>query len=178
MFFIDEKDIKQKVKEIAQKISDDYKDSENLVLVGVLKGAFIFLADLVRELKVPCEIDFIKVSSYGKSTESSGIVRIELDTKIDISDRDVIIVEDILDTGLTLKYIKELFLSRNPRSLKIAVLLDKYERRKVDIEADYLGFKVPDKFLVGYGLDFAEKYRYLPYVMELSISKNPPKSKI
>ncbi len=167
MFIIEEKDIKQKVKEIAQRISDDYKNSENLVLVGVLKGAFIFLADLVRELKVPCEIDFIKVSSYGQTTESSGIVRIELDIKIDISGKDVIIVEDILDTGLTLKYIKELFLSRNPKSLKIAVLLDKYERRKVDIEVDYLGFKVPDKFLVGYGLDFAEKYRYLPYVMEL-----------
>ncbi|MEO0143654.1 MAG: hypoxanthine phosphoribosyltransferase [candidate division WOR-3 bacterium] len=174
MFIISEQEIKEKVKEIAQRISEDYKDSKELVLIGVLKGAFIFLADLVRELKVNCEIDFIKVSSYGKSTESSGIVRIELDTSIDIANKDVIIVEDILDTGLTLKYIKELFLARNPKSLKIAVLLDKIERRKVDIKADYVGFVVPDKFLVGYGLDFAEKFRYLPYVRELSKTEYSP----
>jgi len=167
MFVIKEEEIKEKVKEIANKISEDYKDVDELILIGVLKGAFIFLADLVREIKIPTKIDFIKVSSYGTSTESSGVVRIELDTTIDITNKDVIIVEDILDTGLTLKYIKELFLSRNPKSLKIAVLLDKIERRKVDIKADYIGFIVPDKFLVGYGLDFSEKYRYLPYVMEL-----------
>ncbi|MEO0202841.1 MAG: hypoxanthine phosphoribosyltransferase [candidate division WOR-3 bacterium] len=168
MFKITEKDIKEKVKEISRMIYQDYKDSKDLVLIGVLKGAFIFLADLIRELNLDCQVDFIKVSSYGKSTESSGIVRIELDTSLDITNKDVIIVEDILDTGLTLKYIKELFLSRNPKSLKIAVLLDKVERRKADIKADYVGFVVPDKFLVGYGLDFAEKYRYLPYVRELS----------
>ncbi|MCS7245363.1 MAG: hypoxanthine phosphoribosyltransferase [candidate division WOR-3 bacterium] len=167
MFLIDEETIKQKVKELAQKISKDYENSDNLVVIGVLKGAFIFLADLVRELKIPCKVDFIKVSSYGQSTQSSGIVRIELDTSIDIANSDVLIVEDILDTGLTLKYIKELILSRNPRSLKIAVLLDKVERRKIDISADYVGFVVPDKFLVGYGLDFSENYRNIPYIKEL-----------
>jgi hypoxanthine phosphoribosyltransferase len=168
MFIIKEEEIRQKVKEIARKINEDYKNCDEIILIGVLKGAFVFLADLMREIKIPSKIDFIKVSSYGQSTESSGIVRIELDTSIDITNKDVIIVEDILDTGLTLKYIKELFLSRNPKSLKLAVLLDKVERRKVDIKADYVGFVVPDKFLVGYGLDFSEKFRYLPYVRELS----------
>jgi len=154
MFIIKEEEIREKVKEIARKINEDYKNCDEIILIGVLKGAFVFLADLMREIKIPSKIDFIKVSSYGQSTESSGIVRIELDTSIDITNKDVIIVEDILDTGLTLKYIKELFLSRNPKSLKLAVLLDKVERRKVDIKADYVGFIVPDKFLVGMDLTF------------------------
>ncbi len=166
-FIIDEKSIQEKVKEIAGQIEKDYEGQE-VVFVGVLKGAFIFLADLIRKIqKVDVLVDFVKVSSYGASTETSGIVRLEFDTTMSLEGKHVIIVEDILDTGLTLKYLKELLLKKNPRSLKVAVLLDKFERRKVDIEADYVGFRVPDKFLVGYGLDYAEKYRNIPYVMEL-----------
>lgn len=166
-FIIDEKSIQEKVKEIAGQIEKDYEGQE-VVFVGVLKGAFIFLADLIRKIqKVDVLVDFVKVSSYGASTETSGIVRLDFDTTMSLEGKHVIIVEDILDTGLTLKYLKELLLKKNPRSLKVAVLLDKFERRKVDIEADYVGFRVPDKFLVGYGLDYAEKYRNIPYVMEL-----------
>ena len=166
-FIIDEKSIQEKVKEIAGQIEKDYEGQE-VVFVGVLKGAFIFLADLIRKIqKVDVLVDFVKVSSYGASTETSGIVRLEFDTTMSLEGKHVIIVEDILDTGLTLKYLKELLLKKNPRSLKVAVLLDKFERRKVDIAADYVGFRVPDKFLVGYGLDYAEKYRNIPYVMEL-----------
>jgi len=166
-FIIDEKTIQAKVKELAEQIERDYEGQE-VIFVGVLKGAFIFLADLVRKItKVDVLIDFVKVSSYGASTQTSGVVRLDFDTTMNLEGKHVILVEDILDTGLTLKYLKELLEKKNPLSLKIAVLLDKYERRQVDIEADYVGFKVPDKFLVGYGLDYAEKYRNLPYVMEL-----------
>jgi len=166
-FILDEKTIQEKVQEIARQIEKDYEGKE-VVFVGVLKGAFIFLADLVRKIeKVDVLIDFVKVSSYGASTETSGVVRLDFDTTMNLEGKHVILVEDILDTGLTLKYLKELLEKKNPLSLKIAVLLDKFERRKVDIEADYVGFKVPDKFLVGYGLDYAEKYRNIPYVMEL-----------
>ncbi len=166
-FILDEKTIQEKVQEIARQIEKDYEGQE-VIFVGVLKGAFIFLADLVRKIeKVDVLIDFVKVSSYGASTETSGVVRLDFDTTMNLEGKHVILVEDILDTGLTLKYLKELLEKKNPLSLKIAVLLDKFERRKVDIEADYVGFKVPDKFLVGYGLDYAEKYRNIPYVMEL-----------
>lgn len=166
-FIIDEKSIREKVKEIAQRIEEDYRGQE-VVFVGVLKGAFIFLADLIRNIReVEVLVDFVKVSSYGTSTETSGIVRLDFDTTMSLEGKHVIIVEDILDTGLTLKYLKELLSKKNPKSLRVAVLLDKFERRKVDIEADYVGFKVPDKFLVGYGLDYAEKYRNIPYVVEL-----------
>ena len=166
-FIIDEKSIREKVKEIAQRIEEDYRGQE-VVFVGVLKGAFIFLADLIRNIReVEVLVDFVKVSSYGTSTETSGIVRLDFDTTMSLEGKHVIIVEDILDTGLTLKYLKELLFKKNPKSLRVAVLLDKFERRKVDIEADYVGFKVPDKFLVGYGLDYAEKYRNIPYVVEL-----------
>ncbi len=166
-FILDEKTIQKKVEEIARQIEKDYEGKE-VIFVGVLKGAFIFLADLVRKIeKVDVLIDFVKVSSYGASTETSGVVRLDFDTTMNLEGKHVILVEDILDTGLTLKYLKELLEKKNPRSLKIAVLLDKFERRKVDIEADYVGFRVPDRFLVGYGLDYAEKYRNIPYVMEL-----------
>ncbi len=166
-FILDEKTIQNKVEEIARQIEKDYEGKE-VIFVGVLKGAFIFLADLVRKIeKVDVLIDFVKVSSYGASTETSGVVRLDFDTTMNLEGKHVILVEDILDTGLTLKYLKELLEKKNPQSLRIAVLLDKFERRKVDIEADYVGFRVPDRFLVGYGLDYAEKYRNIPYVVEL-----------
>ncbi len=166
-FILSQEAIQEKVKEIARQIERDYEGKE-VVFVGVLKGAFIFLADLVRNIeKVDVLIDFIKVSSYGASTETSGVVRLDFDTTMNLEGRHVILVEDILDTGLTLRYLKELLEKKNPLSLRIAVLLDKFERRKVQIEAEYVGFRVPDKFLVGYGLDYAERYRNIPYVMEL-----------
>ena len=166
LFLIEEDKIKKRVLELALEIKKDYKGKKPL-FIGILKGAFIFLADLVRFIDMDLEIDFLAVSSYGKFTESTGEVEILKDIRIPIKDRHVIIVEDIVDTGLTLKYIKDLLLSRGPKSLKICALLDKKERRKVDIDADYVGFTVPDRFLVGYGLDMAEKYRNLPYIKEL-----------
>lgn len=166
LFLIEEERIKKRVLELALEIEKDYKGKKPL-FIGILKGAFIFLADLVRFIDMDLEIDFLAVSSYGKFTESTGEVEILKDIRMPIKDRHVIIVEDIVDTGLTLKYIKDLLLSRGPKSLKICALLDKKERRKVDIDADYVGFTVPDRFLVGYGLDMAEKYRNLPYIKEL-----------
>jgi hypoxanthine phosphoribosyltransferase len=135
--------------------------------VGVLKGAFVFLADLMRKLKIPSRVDFLAVSSYGKFTESTGQVKILKDLDYPIENEDVLIVEDILDTGLTLSYIYSLLKERNPRSLKTVVLLDKPEKRVVDFKADYVGFVVPPVFLVGYGLDAGERFRYLPYIKEL-----------
>ncbi|WP_054692202.1 hypoxanthine phosphoribosyltransferase [Syntrophomonas palmitatica] len=153
----------QKVVEMGQKISEDYRGRE-LLVVGILKGAFVFMADLIREIDVPMELDFMDVSSYGLSTSSSGEVRIVKDLEYSIKDRDVLIVEDIIDTGLTLKYIVENLKTRNPRSVKIACLLDKPTRRKTEIFPDYVGFSIPDKFVVGYGLDYAEQYRHYPAV--------------
>jgi len=166
-YMIAEDEIQKRVKELAEKISEDYKDRKPL-FVGILKGAFIFMADLIRELKIPVEVDFLGVSSYGKSTESTGIVQITKDLERDISGRDVVLIEDIVDTGLTLRYLYELLRSRGPRSVKICVLLDKVERRKVEVPLDYVGFTVPDLFLVGYGLDFAEQFRQLKYVRALA----------
>jgi hypoxanthine phosphoribosyltransferase len=153
-------EIKEKVKELAKKISDDY-NGKDLILIGVLKGGFVFLADLMRELSIPVQIDFVVVSSYGNNTVSLGAVKIIKDTDIDIADKHVLIIEDLIDTGLTLKYLKKLFLTRNPLSVKICTALDKPSRRKTDIAIDYEGIVIPDKFVVGYGLDFAEKYRQL-----------------
>ncbi len=166
-FLITEEQIKGRVREIASQIKKDYQDTVP-VLVGVLKGSFIFLADLVRELSdIDVEVDFLSVSSYGRSTKTSGIVKILKDLSISIEGRDVILVEDICDSGLTLKYLVELLKGRKPRSLRVCVLLDKKERRLVDIDLSYVGFEVPDRFLVGYGLDYAERYRNLPYIREL-----------
>jgi len=166
-FLISEKEIKERVKAIADEISRDY-NGKNPLLVGILKGAFIFLADLIRELSIDAEVDFLAVSSYGKATETSGEVKILKDLSESIDGKDVIIVEDIVDTGLTLKYLYELLKTRNPNSLKICVFLDKKERRVVEVPVHYVGFEVPDLFLVGYGLDFAEKYRQLKYIRELT----------
>jgi len=166
-FLISEEDIKKRVKELADQISKDYEGKQPL-LVGILKGAFIFLADLIRELSVDAEVDFLAVSSYGKATETSGEVKILKDLSESVEGRDVVIVEDIVDTGLTLRYLYDLLKTRKPASLRICALLDKKERRQVDVPVDYVGFEVPDLFLVGYGLDFAEKYRQLKYIRELT----------
>lgn len=158
--------ISQKVKELGKRISEDYK-SEELVLVGVLKGGFVFLADLMREITIPVDMDLISVTSYGDSTESSGVVRIIKDTDVSIEKKHVLIVEDLVDTGLTLNHLKELFKTRGPKSVKTCTAFDKPSRRKVDIHIDYEGIVVPDKFIVGYGLDYAGKYRNLPDVCTL-----------
>lgn len=160
---LSEDEIREKVRELGGKITADYKNS-NLILVTVLKGAVVFLADLMRQIDVPAEIDFMVVSSYGSGVKSSGVVKIVKDLDVPLAGKDILIVEDILDSGLTLSYIKELLESRGPRSIRIATLLDKPSRRKVDLQADYIGFSVPDEFVIGYGLDYDEKYRNLPYI--------------
>ncbi|MEA3423132.1 MAG: hypoxanthine phosphoribosyltransferase [Bacillota bacterium] len=161
-----EEDIRDKVNELGEKITKDHQ-GEELILIGVLKGANVFMSDLMRKINKPIEIDFISVSSYGHSTESSGVVRILKDLDSEIEGKNVIIVEDIIDSGLTLKYLIQNFKTRNPKSVKICTLLDKPERRKVDIKIDYKGFVIPDEFIVGYGIDYAEGYRNLPYVATL-----------
>lgn len=160
---LDEATIKAKVKELGEAITKDYPDG-NMLLIGVLKGSVIFMADLLREIQADVSMDFMAVSSYGASTESSGVVRILKDLDFNIEGKDIIIVEDIIDTGTTLKYLVEILKRRHPRSLKVCCLLDKPERRKVDMKADYIGFSIPDEFVVGYGLDFAERFRNLPYI--------------
>ena len=154
---LSEDEIREKVRELGGKITADYKNS-NLMLVTVLKGAVVFLADLMRQIDVPAEIDFMVVSSYGSGVKSSGVVKIVKDLDVPLAGKDILIVEDILDSGLTLSYIKELLESRGPRSIRIATLLDKPSRRKVDLQADYI------EFVIGYGLDYDEKYRNLPYI--------------
>jgi len=163
---ISREEIREKVKELGSRISKDYEGKE-LVLVGVLKGGFVFLADLMREITIPVDMDLIAVSSYGDSTKTSGVVRIIKDVDFTMTNKHVLIVEDLVDTGLTLKHLKELFKTREPLSVKICTAFDKPSRRKVDIEIEYKGIMVPDKFIVGYGLDFAGKYRNLPDVCVL-----------
>lgn len=158
-----EEELKAKCAEMGEQITKDYQ-GKNLLLVTVLKGAVVYLADLMRHIDLPCAIDFMVVSSYGSGTETSGVVKIVKDLDQDLAGKDILIVEDILDTGVTLHYLKGLLQSRNPASIRIATLLDKPERRKVDLQSDYAGFQVPDEFVVGYGLDYAEKYRNLPYI--------------
>lgn len=151
------------VSELGKQISEDYK-GRNLLLVSILKGSVVFMTDLMRHISIPCQIDFMAVSSYGSGVKSSGTVRILKDLDRDISGFDVLIVEDILDSGMTLSYLMELLYARNPNSIRICTLFDKPERRTVDIYADYKGIEVPDEFIVGYGLDYDEKYRNLPFV--------------
>lgn len=160
---ISREEIQSRVRELAEQITRDYRDRD-LVMVGVLKGAFVFLADLARHVDLPLEVDFVAVSSYGKDTKSSGVVRIIKDIDLDIRGRDVILVEDIVDTGLTLSYIADMLRQREPSSLEICALLNKPQARKVDLEVRYSGFDIPMLFVVGYGLDYAERYRHLPYV--------------
>jgi hypoxanthine phosphoribosyltransferase len=141
----------------------DYQD-KNLFVIGILKGAIVFLADLIREIKVPLQLDFMAVSSYGKSTHTSGVVRILKDLEGDIAGKDILLVEDIIDTGLTLSYLKENLKARRPASLKICTFLDKPSRRKAELLPDYKGYEIPDEFAVGYGLDFSGDFRNLPYI--------------
>jgi hypoxanthine phosphoribosyltransferase len=160
---ISEEQIRQRTRELAQVISRDY-EGKDLLLVCVLKGGIVFLVDLMRELTIPHSIDFMATSSYGASTESSGVVRILKDLDKPIAGRNVLIVEDIIDTGHTLDYMTRILYERAPASLRICTLLNKQERREVDIPVDYVGFNIPNKFVIGYGLDFGEIYRNLPFV--------------
>ena len=159
---ISEEDLKAKVKEIGAKISEDYKGKEP-IFVGVLKGCFVFMSDLVRSVSINCSMDFMAVSTYS-GTKTTGAVKINKDLSEDICGKDVIIVEDILDSGITLNYLKNYLMVRRPASIRIVTLMDKPSRRKADVYADYSCFEVPDAFVVGYGLDYNEKYRNLPYV--------------
>ena len=160
---VSEEQLKAKVAELGAQISRDYA-GKNLVLVSILKGSVVFMADLMRAVSIPCNIDFMVVSSYGGSTTTSGLVKIIKDLDGDLSGKDVLIVEDILDTGVTLSNLVPMLKMRNPNSVKICTILDKPSRRKANIQPDYEGFQVPDEFVVGYGLDYDEKYRNLPYV--------------
>jgi hypoxanthine phosphoribosyltransferase len=159
-------DLAQRVRELAKQVSRDYADKD-LVLIGVLKGAVFFLSDLMRHLDIPVEVDFMAVASYGSATKSSGVVRILKDLDAAIEGRDVLIVEDIVDSGLTLQYLLRNLAGRNPRSLEVCALLIKPERRKVELETRYVGFEIPDRFAIGYGLDHGERYRNLPFVAAL-----------
>jgi hypoxanthine phosphoribosyltransferase len=163
---VQEDDLARRVRELGEEISRDYR-SRDLFLVGVLKGAVFFLSDLMRHMTVPCEIDFMAVSSYGSSTDSSGIVRILKDLDAPIEGREVLIVEDIVDSGLTLSYLLRTLQARNPASLEVCALLTKPERRKVDLPIRYVGFEIPNRFVIGYGLDHAERFRNLPFVAVL-----------
>jgi hypoxanthine phosphoribosyltransferase len=169
---VDEDSLQARIAELGDDISRDYAGREPL-LVGVLKGAVFFMADLVRRISVPCEIDFMAVSSYGSGTDSSGVVRILKDLDANIEGRDVLIVEDIVDSGLTLSYLVRNLQARGPSSLEICALLTKPERRLTDIECRYVGFEIPNRFAIGYGLDYGERYRSLPYVAALDESRLP-----
>jgi len=160
---ITKEEISEMVKRLGNEISQDYKDKE-LVVIGILKGGFIFMADLIREINIGLRLDFMSVSSYGASTKSTGVVKINKDVDIDINGKDVLIVEDIIDTGLTLTYIRELMEGRGAKSVKLVTAFDKPSRRKVELTADYTGITVPDEFIVGYGLDFNNKYRNFPEI--------------
>jgi len=160
---ISEEQLKQKVEELGARISEDYADKK-LLMVGILKGSVVFMSDLMRAVTVPAALEFMAVSSYGSGTKTSGVVKIIKDINIPLDGWDVLIVEDILDSGMTLSYLSKYIKDKGASSLKIVTLLDKPERRKVDVYPDYFGFNVPDEFVVGYGLDYDEKYRNLPYV--------------
>jgi len=169
---ISSSEIQRKIREMGQRIRADFP-GEPLLLVGVLKGAVLFLADLARQIPGEVTFDFIAVSSYGKETKSSGQVKLNKDLDSSIEGKVVLVVEDILDTGLTLQYLLRVLQQRKPKSLKVAVLLDKKDRRIADVRADYVGFVIPDEFVVGYGLDYGERYRNLPDVKILSLSGGP-----
>ena len=164
---VQQDDLAHRVKTLGAQISSEY-EGRSLLLVGVLKGAFFFLSDLMRSLEVPCEVDFMAVASYGSSTDSSGVVRILKDLDASIEGRDVLIVEDIVDSGLTLSYLMRTLKAREPATLEVCALLTKPERRKVELPIRYVGFEIPNRFVIGYGLDHAELYRNLPYVAVLA----------
>ena len=160
---IDEDRLRSRVLELGEEISADYA-GRDLLLIGVLKGAVFFMADLMRQLTVPCEIDFMAISSYGAATDSSGVVRILKDLDINVAGREVLVVEDIIDSGLTLSYLMRNLESREPATLEVCALMTKPERREIEVPVRYIGFEIPNRFVIGYGLDFAERYRNLPYV--------------
>jgi hypoxanthine phosphoribosyltransferase len=160
---IDEDALHRRIGELGEEISADY-GGRDLLLIGVLKGAVVFMADLMRRLTVPCEIDFMAISSYGGQTDSSGVVRILKDLDMNIKDRHVLVVEDIIDSGLTLSYLMRNLRSREPATLEICALMTKPSRREIDVPVRYVGFEIPNRFVIGYGLDFGERYRNLPYV--------------
>ena len=162
-------ELQHRIKEMAAEVSRDYA-GKDLLLIGVLKGAVFFLSDLMRHLDIPCEVDFMAVASYGSSTDSSGVVRILKDLDAPLEGRNVLIVEDIVDSGLTLQYLMRTLEARGPASLEVCALLTKPERRTVDLPTRYIGFEIPDKFAIGYGLDHAERFRNLPYVAALSVT--------
>lgn len=163
---VSEEAIRSKVLELGQLITEAYRGRQ-LLVVGILKGSVVFMSDLIRAIDLPLEIDFMEVSSYGNATQSSGAVRILKDLEVDLTGRDILIVEDIIDTGLTLTYLSKMLRARKPASLKICTFLDKPSRRKSEVFADFTGYAIPDEFVVGYGLDFGGKYRNLPYVAVL-----------
>lgn len=156
-------ELEARIEELGQQITKDYT-GKNLTVIGILKGSNIFTSDLVRKINLPLKMDFMAVSSYGNATTSSGVVKIMKDLDHDIEGEDLLIVEDIVDSGLTLRYLKDILMARNPKSVRICTLLDKPARRKQEVEVDYKGFEVPDEFIVGYGIDYAERYRNLPFV--------------
>src|ERR1043165_142382 len=160
---VEEEQLTARIAELGDEISE-YYEGRDLLLIGVLKGAVFFMADLMRRLTVPCEVDFMAISSYGASTDSSGVVRILKDLDINIEGRNVLVVEDIIDSGLTLSYLIRNLEAREPASLEICALLTKPERREIEVSVRYVGFEIPNRFVIGYGLDFAERYRNLPYV--------------
>ena len=160
---VDEAALQARVAELGAEISADYRDRD-LLLIGVLKGAIFFMADLMRQIDLPCEVDFMAISSYGAGVDSSGVVRILKDLDMPIENRNVVIVEDIVDSGLTLSYLLRNLEARQPASLEICALLTKPDRRENDVECRYVGFEIPNRFVIGYGLDFAERYRNLPYI--------------
>ena len=170
---IDADSLRGRIAELGTEISSDYR-GRDLLLIGVLKGAVFFMADLMRHLTVPCEVDFMAISSYGAATDSSGVVRILKDLDINIENRHVLVVEDIIDSGLTLSYLMRSLKARKPASLEICALLTKPERREIDVPVKFVGFEIPNKFVIGYGLDFAERYRNLPYVAVLHPDLIPP----
>jgi hypoxanthine phosphoribosyltransferase len=170
---IDRDTLQRRIAELGEEISAAYA-GKDLLLIGVLKGAVFFMADLMRHLTVPCEVDFMAISSYGDATDSSGIVRILKDLDINIEGRHVLVVEDIIDSGLTLSYLIRNLESREPATLEVCALLTKPSRREIDVPVRYVGFEIPNKFVVGYGLDFAERYRNLPYVGVLDEHLLPP----
>ena len=170
---IEQEPLQARIAELGAEISREY-EGRDLLLVGVLKGAVFFMADLMRELTIPCEIDFMAISSYGAATDSSGVVRILKDLDTNIAGRDVLVVEDIIDSGLTLSYLMRSLKARKPATLEICALLTKPERREIEVPVKFVGFEIPNKFVIGYGLDFAERYRNLPYVAVLHPDLIPP----
>jgi hypoxanthine phosphoribosyltransferase len=169
---VDEESLRARVQEIGEEISTDYA-GKDVLLVGVLKGAVFFMADLMRTLTIPCELDFMAISSYGAASDSSGVVRILKDLDIPLEGRDVLVVEDIIDSGLTLSYLMRNLRARRPASLEVCALLTKPGRREIDVPVRYVGFEIPNRFVVGYGLDLAERYRNLPYVGVLEQELEP-----